>query len=462
MTSNGIMNAIKRAVSPKTQRIAPSRGMQSPVSVSRTPLTEFICTRLHGENLKLFALMFAEAIKNDRHAKVILFENVYKFLGYDLYHHAVRQLKKLFPEMQSTRLDKLTTSGEVAKNTPGPSKDSYLISVRQFETMMLAAKTDEGARAREMMLDVKDAVQDYMKLEMEASAARAEEQTSKLAIEEAKRLELETTHADLHATLNAERERRSAMKALRDAEDEPRQTAYLMESGVHRSYVKIGKTGDEGGEKRKKELQTGNPEKIRVLFEMKCVDSRLVEKNLHHVFRWYKRRGEWYEIDKERAVYAMQLMANLLDGLRQVEHDDEDIVEACQKVLRVHKLEVPSSSDTETDDYTYECPESVTNSSQQLMADDNPFAIFVSRNVIRSDAKNAHFTTKEAKDAWKMQESEYGKTPKEEEIRQQFAMLLRVPCLKRFFVPAEFASEYTVKSGDYKPCSVFCGFSLTT
>ena len=43
--------------------------------------------------------MFADAIKNDRHANVILFENVYKFLGYERYDVAVKQLKKLFPGM---------------------------------------------------------------------------------------------------------------------------------------------------------------------------------------------------------------------------------------------------------------------------------------------------------------------------------------------------------------------------
>jgi hypothetical protein len=83
-----------------------------------------------------------------------------------------------------------------------------------------------------MMLDVKDAVQDYMKSEMEASARTAqqqlEEQTSKLAIEESWRLELETTYADLHATLDAKRERRSAMNALRDAEDELRYVECLL------------------------------------------------------------------------------------------------------------------------------------------------------------------------------------------------------------------------------------------
>ena len=152
-----LMNAIKRAVSPRLQRTHSDSAM-TPPHVQEDPLTTFICSRLRGDNLKLFALMFAEAIKNDRHARVILFENVYRFLGYDRYNNAVRQLKNLYADSDLV-FDNLLTCEQVKNPTPGPQKTGILISVRQFETLMLAAKTDEGGRAREMMLDVKDAVQ---------------------------------------------------------------------------------------------------------------------------------------------------------------------------------------------------------------------------------------------------------------------------------------------------------------
>ena len=132
------------------------------------PLTDHICSRLEDEKLQLFGLMFAEAIRNDRYAQIILFENVYKFLGNDKYDVAVRQLKQQFSDSELTS-DNLHSEVEVTKSVSGPSKAAYVISVRQlFETMMLNAKTGEGF-AREMILDVKDAVQDYIKWEMGAS-----------------------------------------------------------------------------------------------------------------------------------------------------------------------------------------------------------------------------------------------------------------------------------------------------
>ena len=78
---------------------------------------------------------------------------------YDHYKHAVRQLRRLFPDIQTVS-DNLPSSGPVSKNTPGLTKDSYFISAREFDLMLCEAKTPEGALARTMMLDVKDAVQD--------------------------------------------------------------------------------------------------------------------------------------------------------------------------------------------------------------------------------------------------------------------------------------------------------------
>jgi hypothetical protein len=51
--------------------------------VQETPLTSYICSRLRGENLQLFAFMFAEAIKNDRHAIITPFDIIYKIFDYE-------------------------------------------------------------------------------------------------------------------------------------------------------------------------------------------------------------------------------------------------------------------------------------------------------------------------------------------------------------------------------------------
>jgi hypothetical protein len=89
------------------------------------PLAVYACSRLRCDIIQLFALTFAEAIKNDRHAKVTLFENVNKFLGYKQYGHAVRQPKKI-PGKQPVS-ENLSTEGEVPLSSRSPSKGSYLL-----------------------------------------------------------------------------------------------------------------------------------------------------------------------------------------------------------------------------------------------------------------------------------------------------------------------------------------------
>ena len=50
-----------------------------------------------------------------RHAKVIRFKNVYRFLGYDRYDNAVRQLKNHFKDSDLV-FKNLLTSEEVSRN----------------------------------------------------------------------------------------------------------------------------------------------------------------------------------------------------------------------------------------------------------------------------------------------------------------------------------------------------------
>ena len=323
-----IMSAMKRAVSPDPQRASTST--MSPCTtpvVSRTPLTDFMCSRLQGEKLQLFGLMFAEAIKNDRHAEIICFEDVFKFLGYTRYDSAVKQLKRSFPGKQtvSANGDNLRHKAEVA---PGPSKDRYLISVRQFETLMLNAQTTEGSVAREMMLDVKDAVQDYIKMEMEEAsrAALERERVAQQQLEEetCRRLELETVQIHLQAAIESQKRRDEKKEARKKQQKEPLQTAYLMSNNANGDGpYKAGKTGKDA-EKRRKEMQTGNHEQLTVVSAVKCMKAKLIEDAMHHIFTDYRINDdlEWFDAPKESMISVSNFLVTALDGLNAVDHDD--------------------------------------------------------------------------------------------------------------------------------------------
>ena len=306
------MTAIKRAVSPRAQRTIPSCSTVPTVMASRTPLTDYICSRLQGENLKLFALMFAEAIKTDRHANVILFENVYHFLGYTRYDS---ELKNLFPAIQAVPMPvkNLRSTAEVSSGARGPSKDSYLISVRQFESLMLAAKTDDGGRAREMMLDVKDAVQDYMKMEMENAAK---------AVAENERIAQSQLREQMSKLVTAEQEKTALatqLKNLRQAK------SYLYAFWLFDNRYKCGVT--DNPDKREKQHKTSCPSGHMVCSVViackqseKLLDS-IMKRHGCHV------RQEEYEIcgDEERIRVIFETIARVEESLHSIPFEKYDM-----------------------------------------------------------------------------------------------------------------------------------------
>ena len=75
-----------------------------------------------------------------------------------------------------------------------------------------------------------------------------EEQTSRLAIEEAKRAELEAVQVKLQATIESQKRRDEKKEARKRQQKEPLQTAYLMSNNAD------GEGPYKAGKKKKKNL----------------------------------------------------------------------------------------------------------------------------------------------------------------------------------------------------------------
>ena len=340
MAGKKIVKRIKESLNLSSRTPSPQVHASTPAvaSSSSTPFTTFVISRLDDEESKVYAMTFAPQIQVDCDAPNLVFDDYYHLLGHTEKKTAVRTLKRAIPDHNL-----LHTS---VQNSTGRPRDVYMVSVNQFEAVMLEAKTAAGRKWRDLVLKIKNLVVQYMKMEMEISARFAqqqleeqkalaqqqlEEQMTKLAIRDKELEGFNAQKEELEAALLVEKERRALVAARRKDEDEPRETVYLFGSGNSVS-VKIGETARKT-EKRQKELQTGNPEIITKIFEIRCIDSKLIEDILHFIFRWYKKRGEWYDIKAETAIQTVKTLVSLVDGLRRVEHDDVDIIEACQTVL---------------------------------------------------------------------------------------------------------------------------------
>ena len=414
VTKKSIMTAIKRAVSPLRQASTEPElqlSLPNPTGLpATTPFTRYVLENLNLENgeYKMFAMTFAPQIQMDCEARVLDFDDYFHLLGHKTKGNALRTLLATIEESELIVI-------KSDKNSVGRPRDIYRLSINQMEEVLLAANTEEGKRWRKMVLRIKNLVVEYMKMEME-------EQTTRLAMEEAKRAELEAVQAKLQATIESQRKREEKKEARKKQQKEPLETAYLMTNmpDDNQGPYKCGKTGGDA-KKRAKEMQTGNHEAMRVVASTKCVDSKLVEDVMHRIFRDYRTNDklEWFDTNLKSMKSVLNFVVEVIDGLNRIDHDvfsvsqyledltalmkerisnlplhDETLFEHSedsQTVLEVDSSTQPQSVPTVPRDYASIFSSEAT----------DPFEYFVDVAVDCDACDSDYFTMKEAIAVWK-------------------------------------------------------------
>ncbi len=305
-----VMNAIKRAVSPLRPSLttATDAGPSSPPALSS--LTDFVLNRLQGPSKQLFALSFAAQMSVDKHALVFDLADALPWLGIDILGNAVRLMTKHFKEGEY-RTEEVFLSKD--KNPKGgrPGK-RYLISLDMFEDLLMLADTKQGRDARKMYKQLRDAVQDFMKMEMEESA-RAAAENEKLA-----QLQLEDQASKLAKAEQDKAALSSQLKNLRDAK------SYLYAFHLFDNRYKCGIT--DNPVKRERQHQTSCPSgrmvhTVVIAYKQseKLMDS-IMKRHGAHV------RQEEYEIEEgeERVRVVFDTIARVEESLHSVPFDRYD------------------------------------------------------------------------------------------------------------------------------------------
>lgn len=112
---------------------------------------------------------------------------------------------------------------------------------------------------------------------------------------------------------------------------------YFIQAGKD-GPIKIGHT-DNTPEKRLKELQTGNPEKLILLGYMD--GDKKQEALLHQMFHFHRQNGEWFNPSET----VIQQIFYLIFGIRVVNFDDNmdkplsEILSMCEKRIISNRLE---------------------------------------------------------------------------------------------------------------------------
>lgn len=102
------------------------------------------------------------------------------------------------------------------------------------------------------------------------------------------------------------------MPTLSRAEVDRRQSVYVMSAGAR--HVKIGIATDPY--RRVREVQTGNPQGVRIIKAWPSHLARRVERKAHKMLAKYRTKAEWFEVPVKVAVMVVDaiVQANPRDG----------------------------------------------------------------------------------------------------------------------------------------------------
>ena len=162
MTGKKLVERIKDSLAIGSRSPSPEPGASSSSGPSTcesdNPFTCFILPQLDDEDERMVAMAFAPQIHTNCDARKLDFDNFFHLLGHTSKRDAVRILKRTIPEAE-------LVLGTSAQNSTGRPRDIYMVSVNQFEQVLLAANTEAGKKWRKLVLRIKNLVVQYMKME---------------------------------------------------------------------------------------------------------------------------------------------------------------------------------------------------------------------------------------------------------------------------------------------------------
>jgi len=100
---------------------------------------------------------------------------------------------------------------------------------------------------------------------------------------------------------------------------------YLLKSEEN-GYYKIGKSVNP--DKRIKTLQTGNPEKIDLIFKVKILNkfSNRIESALHSQYSYLNKNGEWFDLSLEDELLFESNVKRIENNLLILERERNEFI----------------------------------------------------------------------------------------------------------------------------------------
>ena len=302
MVKKKLTDTLRTALSIGSKSRSPSPEPGPSTGESRnidSPFTRFVLSNLDDQDHKMVAMAFAPQIQTDCDARNLDFDDFFHLLGHKTKGDAIRTLNRVFKDGE-------IVFSNPAKNSVGRPKNVYMLSVNEFEELLLAANTDDGKKWRKLVLKIKNLVVQYMKKELEVQAAQFN-------------VEMVKHTAEMKAV--AEADRTLLVKQLEDMRL-TRFWLYAFKLGDRRFKIGYAANVDERERQHQTTCPTGrNVHIVRVntKYTEKLLDS-VLKKHLNHV------RGEEYEIEEgDRVVLTiLNTIARVEEAVHTLPYDQFD------------------------------------------------------------------------------------------------------------------------------------------
>jgi hypothetical protein len=300
---------------------------------------DVIVSRITDQQEKMMAMSFA-LWRSDQTEQfpITVDEKVLKMLGYSRKDNFKRDLLKDFGDGDETDWI-LLKNEEPFRDTDGRvgqawRAETIKITGEVFKSMAMKSNTSIGKASRSYFVSLESIMFCYMQASNEWKTAK-QIQAKDIEMTEA----IAAKDTEVKQAIEAkENEIELYKKQLEESRvpfsnKEAVQIVYVFTDPASegKNLYKIGETKFNKSEKRVKEQQSGNPEKLKTVLEVKCINSRILESASHNVMKqlnWHH-NGEWFQAPISRIRGILLGLAHALNTALRVENaTEEEILEA--------------------------------------------------------------------------------------------------------------------------------------
>jgi phage anti-repressor protein len=238
-------------------------------------------------------------------------DHVYNMLGFANKGNAMKTIKNNFTKDEDYKISFLPKE---KSSWGGSGGDKVMLNIDTFKNLCMLVKTDKGKQIRKYYVKLENIYNKLIKDEIEEQQNMLEEKNKMLEQTERELKQKEIEYKNQKKVLKATEKELTKYKEKTYEEVEKKESLYILQMD---GGMKVGMTKRKT-DLRLKDLQTGNVDKIEVLFDYKTSNAMLLEKLVHYILDRYRCNSnrEFFNCDIEYIKQTIHICGGMMDTLK--------------------------------------------------------------------------------------------------------------------------------------------------